>query len=95
MPISTEPKWPFQVEPGTLRRMLEETQGREIVLRQVIRDMETRYDCSLAELERRLSQGKGSEHPDWEDAIAWRNAVDALHSEASALSRGSEGDRRR
>jgi hypothetical protein len=78
MPTPNELKWPFQIEPGTLRRILEETQGREILPRQVIREMERKYDSSLEELERRLSQGKGNEHPDWEDAIEWRNAVDAL-----------------
>jgi hypothetical protein len=70
--------WPFQIEPVTLRQLLEETQGRETLLRQVIRQMEQKYDCSLEELEARLDQGEGQEHPDWEDSIEWRNAVEAL-----------------
>jgi hypothetical protein len=70
--------WPFQIEPVTLRQLLEETRGRETLLRQVIRQMEQKYDCSLEELEARLDRGEGQEHPDWEDSIEWRNAVEAL-----------------
>ena len=70
--------WPLHVDPTTLRKLAEETQGREILLRQVIRQMEQQYDCSLEELEARLARGEGQEHPDWEDSIEWRNAVEAL-----------------
>ena len=79
-PASTEldQSWLFHVEPTTLRRLLEETRGREVLLRQVIRRMEQRYGCSLEELEARLARGEGPEHPDWEDSIEWRNAVEAL-----------------
>jgi len=78
-PIERDQSWPFQVEPTTLRRLLEETRGREVLLQQVIRQMEQRYGCSLEELEARLARGEGQEHPDWEDSIEWRNAIDALH----------------
>jgi hypothetical protein len=77
-PKPPDQDWPFQVEPGTLRQILEETEGREALLRQVIRQMEQRYASSLEELEARLARGEGQEHPDWEDAIEWRNAVEAL-----------------
>lgn len=79
LPTELDRSWPFQVEPTTLRRLLEETKGREVLLRQVIRQMEQRYQCSLEELEARLARGEGQEHPDWEDSIEWRNAVEALH----------------
>jgi hypothetical protein len=69
---------PLQVEPVTLQYLLEETRGREVLLRQVIRQMDRKYDCSLEELEARLDRGEGQEHPDWEDSIEWRNAVEDL-----------------
>jgi hypothetical protein len=50
----------------------------EILLRQVIQQMEQRYDGSLETLEARLARGEGQAHPDWEDSIEWRNAVEAL-----------------
>jgi hypothetical protein len=39
---------------------------------------EEQYGQPLAELEARLARGEGSEHPDWEDSIEWRNAEEAL-----------------
>ena len=70
--------WPARVEPATMRRLLDEARGREVLLRQVIRRMEDRYECSLQELEARLARGEDPEHADWEDSIEWRNAVEAL-----------------
>jgi hypothetical protein len=77
-PPRCAPKWPFEVEPGTLRQLLAETQGREIVLEQLIHTMEERYGGPLETLKQRLARGEGPEHPDWEDAIEWRNAFEAL-----------------
>lgn len=76
--MTFDQSWPLHVDPATLRQLAEETQGREILLRQVIRQMEQWYGCSLEELEARLARGEGQEHPDWEDSIEWRNAVEAL-----------------
>jgi len=70
--------WPSQVNVVTLRKILEETQGRKALLEELIRQMERRYDCSLEELEARVARGEGREHPDWEDSIEWRNAIEAL-----------------
>jgi len=78
LPKTVVQTFPANVEPAALRRLLEETRGREILLQQVIRQSEQRYGCSLEELEGRLAQGEGREHPDWEDSIEWRNAVEAL-----------------
>jgi hypothetical protein len=77
-PTTFDQNWPLRVDPATLQQLAEETQGREILLRQVIRQMKQQYGCSLEELEARLSRGEGQEHPDWEDSIEWRNAVEAL-----------------
>jgi hypothetical protein len=77
-PETFEARWPFSVESATLREILADVRGREILLRQVIRQMEQRYDGSLETLEARLARGEGQEHPDWEDSIEWRNAVEAL-----------------
>lgn len=63
--------------PGMNRKLLAgfaaEVDGRETVLRAMIARYERRYG-SLADLEARLDKGEGSEHPDWEDSIEWRNA---------------------
>jgi len=78
MPATVIQTFPSQVDHAVLQRLLEETQGREIPLQQLIRQSEQRYGCSLEELEDRLARGEGQEHPDWEDSIEWRNAVEAL-----------------
>jgi hypothetical protein len=67
-----------QVKPIAVQQLLEETTSREVLLRQVISRLEQRYNCSLEELEARLDRGEGQEHPDWEDSIEWRNAVESL-----------------
>ncbi len=69
---------PPQVEPGDVRQLVKETQGRQVLLQQAIDRLEQRYGCSLEELETRLDRGEGQEHPDWEDSIEWRNAVESL-----------------
>lgn len=67
-----------QVKPVAVQQLLEETIGREALLRQVINRLEQQYNCSLEELEARLDRGGGQEHPDWEDSIEWRNAIESL-----------------
>jgi len=52
--------------------------SREQFLRQSIAGFERKYACSLAELNRRLESRQIAEHPAWEDAIEWGNAVDQL-----------------
>ena len=69
---------PPQVKPGDVRQLLQETQGRQVLLQQIIGRLEQRYGCSLEKLEDRLDRGEGQEHPDWEDSIEWRNAVESL-----------------
>jgi hypothetical protein len=69
---------PSHVEPSALQGLLDETRGRQVLLQQIIHQLEQRYRCSLEELETRLARGEGPEHPDWEDSIEWRNAVEAL-----------------
>jgi hypothetical protein len=78
LPATVVQTFPPHVEPTALQGLLEETLGREALLQQTIRRLEQRYHCSLEELEARLDQGEGREHPDWEDSIEWRNAVEAL-----------------
>ena len=58
--------------------MLEDVRGRENLLRTQIEQYERRYAETLEELEARLDRGEGSEHPDWEDSIAWRTSVEIL-----------------
>lgn len=70
--------WPPDLSRRSLTEMLEEVRGRENLLRTQIERFERHYSGKLEELESRLDRGEGSEHPDWEDSIAWRNSVEIL-----------------
>ncbi len=70
--------FPSYIKPVVLQELLEEACARETLLQQIIRHLEQRHSCSLTELEDRLAQGEGQEHPDWEDSIEWRNAAETL-----------------
>ena len=69
---------PPDISPEMLARLLDDQRDRERLLQTVIRRFERGYDESLAALEARLARGEGREHPDWEDSIEWRNAVESL-----------------
>ncbi len=69
---------PSGISRETLTRLLEDTRNREALLQATIQRFAGRYGGSLEMLEARLARGEGPEHPDWEDSIEWRNAVDAL-----------------
>ncbi len=71
--------WPPDLSRRSLTDMLEEVRSREALLRAQIERYECHYSETLDELEARLDQGEGSEHPDWEDSIAWRNSVEILN----------------
>jgi hypothetical protein len=51
---------------------------RQQLLHQIITTFETRYNCSLSELEGKLENLEIDEHPAWEDSIEWRNGVEQL-----------------
>ncbi len=70
--------FPPGITQETLTQLLEDTRNREELLQNTIRRFEQRYGISLKALEARLDHGEGSEHPDWEDSIEWRNAVETL-----------------
>jgi hypothetical protein len=69
---------PAGISSETLTRLLDDVHSREAVLQAMVQRFEQRYGASLEALEARLARGEGSEHPDWEDSIEWRNAVEAL-----------------
>jgi hypothetical protein len=69
---------PPDISPETLAQLLSDTRSREILLAAKIRQFKERYKTSLEELEERLERGEGNEHPDWEDSIEWRSAVENL-----------------
>lgn len=69
---------PPDVSPENLVGLLNETRERETVLEAMLQRFEGRYSVSLKDLEARLGRSEGSEHPDWEDSIEWRNAKEAL-----------------
>ncbi len=70
--------FPTGISMETLTRLLDDLRGRESLLQAMIGRLEQRYGGPLEMLEARLSRGEGSEHPDWEDSIEWRNAVEIL-----------------
>jgi hypothetical protein len=59
-------------------RLQVEVETRKQWLQQLTITYESRYHCSLTELEKRLSHSESDEHPAWEDSIEWRNAVEQL-----------------
>lgn len=69
---------PKNISRSALTQLRDDLSRRETVLLAIIHRFETRYAVSLETLETRLSQGQGQEHPDWEDSIEWRNAMDEL-----------------
>jgi hypothetical protein len=69
---------PTGVSREELIHLLEDQRGQEELSQTIIRCFQRRHDESLVALETRLARGKGREHPDWEDAIEWRNAVESL-----------------
>lgn len=70
--------FPKNISRNALTRLRDDLSRRESVLQAMIQRFERQYDISLESFEMSLAQGKGQEHPDWEDSIEWRNAVDAL-----------------
>ncbi len=69
---------PSGISQKMLAQLVEELHSREMVLQAMIQRFEEHYGGSLEVLEARLARGEGPEHPDWEDSIEWRNAVEAL-----------------
>jgi len=70
--------FPSDISNETLSRLLDDIHNREALLQAMIRRFEQHYRDSLEALEARLARGEGPEHPDWEDPIEWRNALEAL-----------------
>ena len=70
--------FPKNISRNALTRLRDDLSRRESVLQAMIQRFETQYNVSLESFESRLAEGKGREHPDWEDSIEWRNALDAL-----------------
>ena len=70
--------FPKNISRNALTRLRDDLSRRESVLQAMIQRFETQYNVSLESLDTRLAEGKGREHPDWEDSIEWRNALDAL-----------------
>ncbi len=69
---------PQSISLETLARLAHEAEDREEILQSILQRFEQRYQVPLETLEERLKRGEGTEHPDWEDSIEWRNAVEAL-----------------
>ena len=70
--------FPKNISRHALARLGDDLARREAILKSIIHRFETQYNVTLEAFEARLAQGKGREHPDWEDSIEWRNALDEL-----------------
>ena len=70
--------FPENISRNALTRLRDDLARRESILQTMIRRFESQYEVSLDVFEARLAQGQGQEHPDWEDSIEWRNAIDQL-----------------
>jgi hypothetical protein len=70
--------FPKGISRNTLSSLRDDLDRREAALKTVIGRFEAQYGVTLEGLETRLERGQGQEHPDWEDSIEWRNAVDEL-----------------
>jgi hypothetical protein len=72
------PPLPPSITLDGVRKLNATIAAREQFLRQTIAGFERKYACSLSELNRRLEVHEMAEHPAWEDAIEWGNALDQL-----------------
>lgn len=69
---------PGGISTEVLGNLLTDADGRTLLLQATIHRFEERYKMPLEALEARLARGEGAEHPDWEDSIEWRNALETL-----------------
>jgi hypothetical protein len=69
---------PQNISRNALSNLRDDILRRETMLQAMINRFETKYGMTLDALESRLAQGKGQEHPDWEDSIEWLNAQEEL-----------------
>ena len=69
---------PQNISRSALTRLRGDLSRRESVLDAMVERFQKKYAMSLEAFESRLAQGQGQEHPDWEDSIEWRNAVEEL-----------------
>ncbi len=69
---------PANISPEVVGGLLENIRSQEIPLQAIIHRFEQRYNVALDAFEARLARGEGPEHPDWEDSIEWRKAIEAL-----------------
>jgi hypothetical protein len=67
---------PTGISTTNLQWWIQDNRARIAFLESLMERFEDIYGCTLAELEARLARGEGQEHPDWEDSIEWRNAVE-------------------
>ena len=78
MPEVAQYTLPPGISQEMLPQLLKGELGREVLLQGIIRRFEQRCGGSLEAFEARLARGEGPEHPDWEDSIEWRTAVESL-----------------
>jgi hypothetical protein len=80
---------PRNISRSALTRLRADLSRRESLLDAIVERFQKKYAMSLEALESRLAKGEGQEHPDWEDSIEWRNAVEELQR-ASLMKRALE-----
>lgn len=67
---------PTDISITNLQWWIQDNRARIAFLENLMARFEETYNCTLSELKARLERGEGQEHPDWEDSIEWRNAVE-------------------
>jgi hypothetical protein len=69
---------PPSVTLTSIQKLRNALAAREQLLRRIITAFERQYAGTLDDLNRRLAACEIAEHPAWEDAIEWGNALDQL-----------------
>ncbi len=66
------------MNPERLQAVEKDISDRIALYRMIVRDFKKKYNCNLDEFEAKIKSREVVEHPCWEDAIEWGNALDEL-----------------
>ena len=66
------------MNPELLHAIGKDISDRIALYRRIARDFRKKYNCNLDEFEAKIKSREVVEHPCWEDAIEWGNALDEL-----------------
>ncbi|HHT9124915.1 MAG TPA: hypothetical protein ACFYD6_03755 [Candidatus Brocadiia bacterium] len=69
---------PYNMDIEQLHAIERDISGRIALYRRIARSFNKKYNCNLEEFEGKIKSGEVAEHPCWEEAIEWGNALDEL-----------------